>query len=291
MELSRKEKIGALVGLAVIVCAFYSYRQNKAASRYQLKNLDLKYESLVTGEDRKPLPPPKGQSVKIPILMYHHIGEPPPNAGQVRKDLTVSVQNFTDQVKWLRDNGYSAIHLMDIYNYSKGKFTLPKKPVVFTFDDGYDDVFQNAIPILRQYGYTGSFAIITQYPHQQQGDNFYASWDEIASAYSAGNEVVCHTQNHFDGSNPNYSADFIFSNLSGCQQDIKNHLGSAEPVLVYPYGHYNANYLAQANKAGFVMGVTVHEGDILDLANLMAIPRVRVHAYTTADMLKRLLEK
>lgn len=295
MALDKKQKIGigVLAGLVIIFAlsaeAARLMRQQHAAN---LNSQESKLESLVSPEDRKPLAlPPKARTIKVPILMYHHIGDPPAKAGATRRDLTVSVEEFETQAKWLRDQGFVSTSLNDIYKFSLGKLTLPKKPVVFTFDDGYDDVFVNAIPILKKYGFVGSFGIITQYPSAQLGDNFYASWQEIVQAKTDGNEIVCHTQNHFDGTNPKFTAAYIFQNLSGCQSDLQNHLGSAEPVLIYPYGHYNPTYLEEAKKAGFVMGITVHEGDIVNLDNLMEVPRVRIHGREDFERFKRLVSE
>lgn len=295
MRPSKKQKIvtSLLVALALIfaVSAEAARLMHKRQQGF-LKQPEEKFESLVKPEDSKPLVvSPAARTIKVPILMYHHVGEPPAKASAMRRDLTVSASDFEQQAQWLHDQGFTSITLNDIYQYSQGKFTLPKKPVVFTFDDGYDDVFTDAIPILKKYGFVGSFGIITGYPHLQMGDNFYASWQEIAAAFDAGNEIVCHTQDHFDGTNKKYSADFIFQNLSGCQNDISSHLGSVEPIMIYPYGHYNAVYLTQAKKAGFVMGVTVHEGDVINLDDLMEIPRVRVHGREDFERFKRLISE
>lgn len=256
--------------------------------------LALKYAQKVTPRDaqalnNKPLP----GLVELPILMYHHVGNFPATATPMRKDLTVSANDFEAQAKWLSENGYHTISLSDVYAYSLGKASLPQKPLIFTFDDGYSDVFINALPILKKYGFTGSFAVITQYPksqaQDQQGDNFYASWEQIAQAKAAGMEIVCHTQNHFDGINPKYSAGYILQNLSGCRSDIKNRLGEALPILIYPYGHYSARYIGQAKKAGFLMGLTVHFGKYLNLEDLMHTPRVRVHGQETLETFIKIL--
>ena len=252
------------------------------------------YPQMITAEDQKPLPIPeqailKNRAIKLPILMYHHVGDLPDNASPTRKDLTVSPADFETQIKWLKEQGYESISLNQLALFSQNKFALPKKPVVITFDDGYLDVFLNAIPILQKYGFAGSFAIITNYPGNSQGDNFYASWRQIAQAQQDGMEITCHTQNHFDGTNKKFTPDYIFQNLSGCRQDIKNHLGFETQILVYPYGHYNSEYIAQATKAGFIMGVTVHEGNVVNLDDLMQLPRIRVHGRETLERFQELI--
>lgn len=291
----------AIVGIFCFLCfaavagVFYlsHYKKIQTAPANNAPG-EQNYAQLVTPEDRKPLEVSpqavkNGRTLTVPILMYHHVGGLPKNANKTRVDLTVPTVNFTAEVKWLRDSGYTGISLKDIYLFSQGRFTMPKKPVVFTFDDGYADVFQNAVPILKQYGFFGNFAIITNNPGTAQGGNIYASWADIAKAYQAGNEIISHTQNHFDGSNPKFSANFIYQNLADSVAAINQHLGFTTNILIYPYGHYTDAYLAQAKNAGFVMGVTVHEGDVINLDDLMRIPRVRVHGAETLQRFEDIL--
>lgn len=248
-------------------------------------------KSKIKPEDLAPLPIPKsaiaaGKALLLPILMYHHVGMPPKGSDLLRSGLTVSPQNFEQQVAWLKQQGYHSVSFNDLYLYSQKKLALPRKPIIFSFDDGYDDVFINAVPILQKYGYSGSFGIITNFPGTISGTNSYAGWDQIAAAKTAGMEILCHTQNHFDGSNPKFTSDYILQNLSGCQAALAEHFGSNEPYLIYPYGHYNQVYIEQAKKAGFVMAATVHEGKWINLQNLMELPRIRVGAGESLEKFK-----
>lgn len=292
MTRHRKQKYIAiaLISATVLAAILLDYREKIKNHLTLFQQIgETAYQSLIKPEDRAPLPVSlesvkNGKTVKLPILMYHHVGAPPPNADKVRLGLTVSAQDFSDQVKWLKEQGFASVSLQDFYNYGLGNNSLwPKKPVIFTFDDGYADVFDNAIPILHEYGFTGVFGIITQYPAQIQGSNFYASWQQIALAKQQGMEIVCHTQNHFDGSDKKYTENYIYENLSGCQQDIRDHLGDAGPFLIYPYGHYTAAYITQAKKAGFVMALTVHEGRFINLNDLMRMPRIRMEGGETLE--------
>ncbi len=278
-----------ILGLLVIAgsITFFHYKKNSIQT-------DLPYKQTITEEDRKPIEIPKSslehnRTIKIPILMYHHIGDFPKNASPTRKDLTVSTADFKQQIEWIKEKKYTSIKLENIYEYSIGKFLMPEKPVVFTFDDGYADVFDNALPILKNNGFIGSFAIITQYPKTNSGDNFYASWEQVLEAYKNGNEIVSHTQDHFDGKSKKYTNDFIAKNLSGSIEDIKQNLGFNTRILIYPYGHYTPQYIELTKKAGFVMGITVHSGDIINLDNLMEVPRVRIHGKEDFEKFKKFL--
>lgn len=230
-----------------------------------------------------------GKALHVPILMYHHVGTAPETANATHKGLTVSPAEFESQVAWLKDNGYTSVSINQLHTHIVNTAsTWPSKSVIFTFDDGYTDVFENAVPILKKYGFTGSFAIITSFPGQTQGDNYYATWDQITNAKNAGMEIICHTQNHFDGSSTKFSSEFIYQNLTGCQQDLKNHFGSASPYLVYPYGHFTPEYVSEAVKAGFVMSFTVQGGSYVNPDDLMHIPRVRVNPN---ESIERFVEK
>lgn len=213
------------------------------------------------------------RDARVPILMYHHVGDVPDKSDQVRKDLTVDPQDFRAQVAWLYDNGYQSVTLANVLAYMRGRGDLPPKPVVFTFDDGYTDVFLNAVPVLKQYGYVGSFAIITSFP----GREGYATWEQIEEAYKDGMEIVSHTQDHFDGSNAKYTKTDILKNLVGSRQDLMEHLGIETEILVYPFGHSTQVYREVAQEAGFAMGLTVRYGTLATAENIYQIPRVRVH--------------
>jgi peptidoglycan/xylan/chitin deacetylase (PgdA/CDA1 family) len=281
MKFFKKQPIISILAILLIVLvSFYFYNPSKGIAH----NIPQK-EHLVTKKDREPLIIPEasikaGKTVTLPILMYHHVGEYPQDANSIRKDLSVPTSNFESETAWLAAKGYNSITLEQLYLFSQGKFTLPKKPIIFTFDDGYKDDFDNAVPILKKYNFVGSFAVITQWPGQTQGTNIYASWDDIQKAKSEDMEIVCHTQNHFDGTNPKFDSSYIFQNLSGCKKDLNDH-GISTDILIYPYGHYSLDYINQAKKVGFVMGVTVHHGDVINLDNLMQVPRIRVHGAET----------
>lgn len=227
------------------------------------------------------------QTIKIPILMYHHVGELPKNADKLRKGLTVTTEDFELQVAWLKGQGYESLSLNDFLQLIKNNQPLPEKPVIFTFDDGYDDALTNAPKILKQYGFTGDFGIITQFVGITLGNNSYASWQDIRQAKAMGMEIISHTQDHFDGTNKKYTDNFILTNLKNSQKDIKDNLGVTFPILIYPFGHYDTSYIKLAREAGFEMGITTHESKNVYSKKLMEIPRVRISGGQSLESFKR----
>ncbi len=214
--------------------------------------------------------------VMIPTLMYHHIGIPPVGADPVRVGLTVSPEAFAQQLAWLEQQGFHSITFEDLYLYRQGKETLPTKPIILSFDDGYDDAFTNGLPLLKQYGFIGNFAIITQWPGTTLGTNTYATWQQITEARQQGMWIVSHTQNHFDANDPKFTYNYILNNLHGSITDLQKHLGITTNIIVYPYGHYNEQYLKAAIDAGFVVGVTTRGAVFTDSTPLMEVPRFAV---------------
>lgn len=230
-------------------------------------------------------------SLKLPILIYHHIGILPQGADSVRKDLTVSPENFEIQIAWLKSQGFHTISLNNLLDYKIGKFVLPEKPIILTFDDGYDDALENASAILAKYGFKGSFGIITQFPGIKSGTNSYATWQQIKLAEKRGMEFVSHTQDHFDGTSPKYSEGFILRNLSDSRKDLKTNLNIDNKILIYPFGRFNDRYIELAKQAGFEMGITTKESKLIFLDNLMEIPRIRVSPSQNLEQFKEMILK
>lgn len=216
---------------------------------------------------------------RIPILMYHHIGWLPEYPDAYRRDLTVTPPKFVAQMRWMKQQGYNSITLHELYLYSQGLFVLPEKPFVISFDDGYQDVFRYAVPVLKSYGFVGSWAIITDFV----GRSEYATWEQLKSVAGKEMEIVSHTSDHFDGAlvPSSYTTGDALNNLIKSRQDLYTNLNIDTDILIYPFGHYTDDYLKMAQRAGFVMGVTTHAGIDVQLNDLMRIPRVRVSGEQT----------
>ena len=95
----------------------------------------------------------KPGTASVPVLMYHVIAPPLPNAPY--RDLYVQPTDFRGQVAWLAEHGYHAVTLRRVYDFWTGKEALPRKPVVLTFDDGYRSDFTVALPTLEARHWPG----------------------------------------------------------------------------------------------------------------------------------------
>lgn len=93
------------------------------------------------------------ESKPLPILMYHHLDE------QGDGNATVSVGGFRRQMELLKKEGYTPITCQQLVSFTEGG-TLPEKPVLITFDDGYASNYRLAFPILKEYGFPATIFVI-----------------------------------------------------------------------------------------------------------------------------------
>jgi peptidoglycan/xylan/chitin deacetylase (PgdA/CDA1 family) len=136
-------------------------------------------------------------TVRVPILMYHHISSLPP-ATALNYGLTVTDQNFTQQLAYLQAHGYHPILLRDLFAAMYQHKKLPSLPIVLSFDDGYNDNYTDALPILRRFHFHGEFNIISAYPGITLGVNSYMTWPQLHALIAAGMEIGSHTVDHQD---------------------------------------------------------------------------------------------
>jgi hypothetical protein len=99
-------------------------------------------------------------SLYCPILMYHHIGYTPSHADNTTFNNTVSSGRLADHVSYLRSAGFICVNMAALWLALSQHRPLPSKPVILTFDDGYADAYQYAVPALQKYGMVGTFFVI-----------------------------------------------------------------------------------------------------------------------------------
>jgi peptidoglycan/xylan/chitin deacetylase (PgdA/CDA1 family) len=230
-----------------------------------------------------PLPTPdsRDRTFYVPILMYHYTSVPPADADIYRLDLSVTPDNFREQMNWLKSNGYETISLYDlIYALNIGWPPLPDKPVILTFDDGYVDNYEFAFPILKEFGYTGTFFILTDVT--DRGEPAYMTWDMLREMYAAGNSIEVHGREHVDMANRDY--DWLVFNLLGASQTIEANLGQRPRFLSYPAGSYDDLVISTAQQLEYWAAVTTHNGTEHTKDNLFELRRLRVRGEWTLDI-------
>jgi len=215
----------------------------------------------------------------VPILMYHHIADPPPDADPIRRDLSVSPQAFEDQLRYLVKAGYQPLTLGDLtYHLALGA-PLPEKPIILTFDDGYEDNYTNAYPLLKKYGFVGTFFIVTE--PVDKGQAGYMSWAQIEIMSTGGMEIGSHSYTH-----PNLrgkSVDYIIWQALGSKEAIEARLQQPVRFFSYPSGRYDQQVVNVLHSAHFWGAVTIEAGTYQSSQRLFELQRIRVQG---SDSLK-----
>ena len=195
-------------------------------------------------------------------LLYHHVGPARPGT---KRELTVSPERFERQIRWLARRGYAGIKPSDWLNWIRHGTSLPKKPILVTFDDAYADTADYALPILRKYGFSAAVFVVTE---RLAATN---TWDEVQGCgtlqlmiaeqirYWAreGIEFGAHSRTH-----PHLaklSASELAAEVVGSKDDLTALLGYPPVSFAYPYGEYN-DAVCELVRGNFDMAFSVEEG-------------------------------
>ena len=225
------------------------------------------------------------RQVQAPILMYHYVSVPPAGSDVYRHDLSVSPDLFRSHLQALADAGYTPISMYDLVDHLNQGAPLPEKPVILTFDDGYRDNYENAFPLLREFGMTAMFFVVSDY--MDEGNPLYLSWDMAREMQAAGMFIESHGRNH--ASLRNRNDDYLIWQALGSAETIEYELGVRPRFITYPFGHYDSNTIRIFESAGFWGGVTIIAGATHSTDDLFQLRRVRVRGTTSAGELLRLL--
>lgn len=224
--------------------------------------------------------------IRVPILMYHYISEPPAYADVYRIDLSVSPALFREHLAYLRDAGYMSIRLEDLYAALQTGAALPQKPVVLTFDDGYEDNYTNAYPLLREIGFTGTFFVMTSGPDGGSPD--YMTPAQIAEMAAGGMQMESHSRDHPDLRGRD--GDFLVYQLLGAQESLTVWTGRTPYQFAYPAGQYDDAVLAMLRSLQVQTAVTTRQGALHTSDAPLELARLRIRNTTDVPTLAALLE-
>ena len=129
--------------------------------------------------------PPAG----FPILEYHMVKD---DAKPDEVRYAVPPEEFAAQLDYLTQEGYTTITPQDYARARKGKQELPEKPVILSFDDGYEDNWRVVLPMLEERGMKAVFYVVTN----DIGQPGYMTWDNLFDLERSGMEIGSHTANH-----------------------------------------------------------------------------------------------
>jgi peptidoglycan/xylan/chitin deacetylase (PgdA/CDA1 family) len=177
------------------------------------------------------------------------------------------------------------VSLYDLVAYLNQGAPLPEKPVVITFDDGYRDNYENALPLLLKHGMVATFFIVTDFIDEERPE--YLTWEMVRAMAAAGMSIESHGRNHVSLRGKN--ADYLVWQALGSLETIEYEVGVRPRFVSYPAGEYDRLTVEIFRSANYWGGVTTVQGATHAGDNLFELRRVRIRGTTTPDELARLL--
>jgi len=225
------------------------------------------------------LPPP------LPILMYHNVSPWLPSFSDENRSLTVTPEDFSAQMTYLHDNGFTPITLKELNQIWQHKQSMPAKPIVLTFDDGDQGVYQYAYPILQKHGFHFVLFVITRWTTVHTA--FYMEKADILDMLRSGLvEVGSHTRNHV-----NVLKAFPLRTLwEVCisRSDIRRLLNYDATSFCFPSGGHNKIAITALRICGYTMATTTAGGLVDVKQSHYLLKRIKIDG---ADRLQDFISK
>lgn len=237
-----------------------------------------------------------------PILMYHSISS---NASRRFRPFTVRPERFKEHVQYIRDEGFSALTVSELIRMrAAGPDASPENAIVLTFDDGFADFHETALPILTQYGLTATLYVVSGHlggtshwlDRAGAGSRPLMSWSQLSEIVKSRIEIGAHTVSHpaLDTLSLGRAKEEIVSS----KRHLEDGLGVEVKSFAYPYGYYSKAVRDLVVSAGYTSACAVryatsssdddrfalcrhivrHDADISHLGSLLAnkMPSVRI---------------
>ncbi len=192
----------------------------------------------------------KHEGILLPVIMYHAVY----TDISVYPDYIITPDTLESDMKYLKDNGYTAILTEDLINYIDNNVPLPEKPIMITFDDGYYNNLYYALPILQKYDMKAVISVVGIFSdtlaHNDPGipSYSYLTWDNINTLIESGIiEIGNHTYQFHScknrkgctrlaGESEEDYQRILMSDLEKLQDLLRINCGMVPISFAYPYG-------------------------------------------------------
>ncbi|RUT35737.1 polysaccharide deacetylase family protein [Paenibacillus zeisoli] len=187
--------------------------------------------------------------VPVPILLYHSV------SGEKGDPLKIDPSRFEEEMTYLKKEGYHSIHFKELQEgWYNGRPLFPK-PIIITFDDGYEDNYTAAYPILLKTGMKATIFVVTG----SIGSPGRLTWQQLHTMESSGLiDTQSHTVTHSNLTK--LSDEQKMRELVNSRNQILRKLGHLADVLAYPYGFYDRRSIDAVHKAGYQLAVITEPG-------------------------------
>jgi peptidoglycan/xylan/chitin deacetylase (PgdA/CDA1 family) len=224
-----------------------------------------------------PVAPTGPRHAPVAILMYHVVAAAPP--GVAYSDLWVAPGRFTREMHALAHAGYHATTLDTVWRAWHGRGSLPRHPVVISFDDGYRSQSTTARRKLDELGWPGVLNLEVKNVGLKGG----LARNEVRAMLRDGWEIDAHTLTHPDLTT--VDAARLRREVAGSRRWLRHAFGAPVNFFAYPSGRYSPAVEAAVRAAGYMGATTTQSGEATRAADPYALPRVRVTSEMTPGQL------
>ncbi|MFE9769028.1 polysaccharide deacetylase family protein [Streptomyces sp. NPDC005808] len=225
----------------------------------------------------------------VPILMYHSIA---PRPGDATRRLSVTPDAFAQQMALLDTQGFTPVDTARLGASWRDGAPLPKRPVLVTFDDGYEGVHRHGLPVLAKYGFAATLFVSTGWIRgaYETGGRLgtMLDWDQVRELAAEQVEIGGHSHTHPQMDQLSDAA--LRFEVQRCREIITGEVGTRPASFAYPYGYSSRRVRAAVREAGFAQSLAVGNALARRRQGPYALRRVTVRRSTGIEEFERLVE-
>ncbi|MFD9391590.1 polysaccharide deacetylase family protein [Streptomyces sp. NPDC060000] len=226
---------------------------------------------------------------RVPILMYHAVTADPDDA---TRTLSVTPEAFAEQLAVIADRGLTPLTTADLAARWRTGRPLPVRPVLITFDDGYEGVHRHALPALTRHGFPATLFVTTGWIRGAHdtggGPDTMLDWRQVRRLAESGVEIGGHSHTHpqlDQVGDARLDAELIRS-----RDIVTGELGAPPASFAYPYGYSSRRVRTAVRGHGFAQALAVGNSLARRAQGPYALRRVTVRRATDAEEFERLLD-
>ncbi len=213
--------------------------------------------------------------IDVPIIMYHSILKDPSRSNKY----TVTPAVLEEDLKYIKDKGYTTVTIADLISYVYDDSSLPEKPIVLTFDDGHYNNYGYLFPLLEKYDMKAVISIVGSYTDKftetdEANLNYsYLRWKDIKELMDTGRiEFQNHTYNlhsntgkrigtkKIKGETDEHYKSILKDDILKLQQEFEGNTNYTPKCFTYPFGGISNASLDIIKELGFKASLSCEQG-------------------------------
>lgn len=266
-------KITTIIAGLVLSGTAYFAESKSIAEKFAAEQNILKFYFREDAFQNEPESMPVADSLKIPIFIYHSVRPYTSGESTIQDTYDITPQLFEQQLAYLHDHNFTAISLDDLAKDVTSGTTSPiQKPVILTFDDGWENQYTYAFPLLKKYHMTATFYVFADPIGKKK---HFLTWNQLREMDEAGMVIASHTLSH-----PylqNLSADELKKEIVESKHILETEL--AKPILHFasPFGYTSPEIIEIIKDAGYKTARTTYKGIYQSKDNLLQLRGILVN--------------